>query len=189
MADQYKTPLIAEWRPETEISRILNFANFHEQGIISHCSRESTRQVLEGIEASQYIESIRKGILEVLFDPVKLTLRAESPDVLEPGRSFIVRAAVFVHTRQINADGSVKKWKSRCSWNGKNMSGVDSETFSPTIGALSLSVLHQIVIRENMIKAICDTTAAYLNEVYPEEEFKVEGPSSGINFPGTYSFR
>lgn len=167
---QEREDLAQEFDEEEWLKSVMRHSALHAEAQIA-ANRESTKTVLEGPEAEFYKDSIRKEILEVLFNPDKPTLRKEHPSILG-SRKCIIRKAVLIHSKKLKNDelGTLDKYKSRAAFNGYGMQGITAETFSPTIGALSLSLIHQIVVQEELESCSVDTIAAYLSEEYPDEE-------------------
>ena len=69
----------------------------------------------------------------------------------------------------MNDDGSVNKYKARCCARGDELEGKISETYSPTISALTFAVVHQLSIIDEMHTCTIDTVGAYLYEDYPDD--------------------
>ena len=59
------------------------------------------------------------------------------------------------------------KYKARLCACGNELKGQIAEIYSPTIGALTYSVVHQIAIIDRMHVRIIDTVGAYLYQTYP----------------------
>ena len=62
------------------------------------------------------------------------------------------------------------KYKARLCACGNELKGQISETYSPTIGALTYAAVHQISIIDRMFVRIIDTVGAYLYQTYPEDQ-------------------
>jgi hypothetical protein len=61
------------------------------------------------------------------------------------------------------------KIKARLCACGNELRGSGVETYSPTIGALSYVVAHQISIIDRMHRCTVDVTGAYLYQDYPDD--------------------
>jgi hypothetical protein len=70
---------------------------------------------------------------------------------------------------KLHQDGSLDKIKARLCACGNELRGSGVETYSPTIGALSYVVAHQISIIDRMHRCTVDVTGAYLYQDYPDD--------------------
>jgi hypothetical protein len=70
---------------------------------------------------------------------------------------------------KLKQDGSLDKIKARLCACGNELRGSGVETYSPTIGALSYVVAHQISIIDRMHRCTVDVTGAYLYQDYPDD--------------------
>ena len=59
------------------------------------------------------------------------------------------------------------KYKARLCACGNELKGQIADIYSPTIGALTYSVVHQIAVIDRMHVRIIDTVGAYLYQTYP----------------------
>jgi hypothetical protein len=66
-------------------------------------------------------------------------------------------------------DGSIDKYKARLCACGNELYGQVLETYSPTVGALAYSAVHQIAIIDRMERCIVDVVQAYLYQPYPQD--------------------
>ena len=71
--------------------------------------------------------------------------------------------------KKIKLSGELNKYKARLCACGNELSGESTETYSPTIGALAYSAVHQIAVIDEMESCIVDTVGAYLYQEYPED--------------------
>jgi len=127
------------------------------------------RQALASDERDKWVEAIEKEIESLMASNTIVPL--------DPGEE-IPRNAMFVHTttqlkRKLSSvDGSAEKWKARTCARGDMIKGkVDaSQTYSPTINALTFACVFQIAIIFGMVRRIMDTVSAYLHQFYPYEK-------------------
>jgi hypothetical protein len=70
---------------------------------------------------------------------------------------------------KLKQDGTLDKIKARLCACGNELRDSGVETYSPTIGALSYVVAHQISIIDQMCRCTVDVTGAYLYQDYPDD--------------------
>ena len=112
---------------------------------------------LKSSEASQWVEALDVEIKQLLQ-----TGTLESTDLIDvlPGATIINSTMVLKKKPD--------KYKARLCGCGNELDGKIADLFSPTVGALTYSVLHQIVVVDHMEVRILDTIGAYLYQTYPE---------------------
>ena len=112
---------------------------------------------LKQLDAAEWIEAMKTEIHQMMETG---TLEAtELSDVL-PGSSIINSTMVLVQKPE--------KKKARLCACGNELKGKIADLFSPTIGALTYSTVHQIVVIDRMKVRIIDTVGAYLYQTYPD---------------------
>ena len=88
------------------------------------------------------------------------TLEAMKLSMQEPGATIINSTMVLVQKPD--------KKKARLCACGNELKGKIADLFSPTIGALTYSTVHQIAVIDRMKVRIIETVGAYLYQFYPE---------------------
>ena len=69
--------------------------------------------------------------------------------------------------RKFFPDGTVDKYKARGCFRGDLMEKGYTETFSPTISDITLSLIQNIAVIDGMEQCVVDTVGAYLEQDYP----------------------
>ena len=116
-------------------------------------------KVLKTAEAQYWVDALHVEINQMLDTG---TLEA----VLE--RNVPKEASVINSTMVLKKKPD--KYKARLCACGNELKNQIAETYSPTIGALTYSVLHQLCIIDRMEVRIIDTVGAFLYQVYPDKE-------------------
>jgi hypothetical protein len=124
----------------------------------------TVKKALEGDDSALWIDAIRKEINLLIGGG---TLVAEDTD-LAGGPYDLIHSTMQLKVK-MNDDGSVNKYKARCCARGDELEGKISETYSPTISALTFAVVHQLSIIDEMHTCTIDTVGAYLYEDYPDD--------------------
>ena len=81
--------------------------------------------------------------------------------MLEPGATIINSTMILVQKPD-------DKKKARLCACGNELKGKIADLYSPTIGALTYSTVHQIAVIDRMKVRIIDTVKAYLYQSYPD---------------------
>ena len=144
---------------EEDLSGFQGFAH-----ISAMSAKLTVKKALEGEDSEQWVAAIRKEI-KMLIDGG--TLIAE--DIAKADGHFDIIHSTMQLKVKMNDDGSVNKYKARCCARGDELEGTISETYSPTISALTFAVVHQLSIIDEMHTCTIDTVGAYLYEDYPDD--------------------
>lgn len=138
---------------------------FDELFSLSAMSAKLTvKKALGGGDAMKWIAAINKEI-RFLIDGGTLVME----DTKKAGGHYDLIHSTMQLKIKMNDDGSVNKYKARCCARGDELEGKISETYSPTIAALTFAVVHQLSIIDEMNTCTIDTVGAYLYEDYPED--------------------
>ena len=139
--------------------------NYEEHSSLSAMTAKLTvKKALEGEDSEKWTEAIRKEI-NMLLDGGTLVAERTS---LSGGRYDLIHSTMQLQVK-MNDDGSVNKYKARCCARGDELEGKISETYSPTISALTFALVHQLSVIDEMHTCTIDTVGAYLYEDYPED--------------------
>ena len=93
-------------------------------------------------------------------------LIAEDIDTSQPYE--LVHATMQLKKKMIDAV-TVDKRKARLCACGNELDQTGGETYSPTVAAITHSLMLQIAVHDGMHIQLVDTVAAYLNQEYPED--------------------
>ena len=140
-------------------------SSFEKHSSLSALTAKLTvKKALEGEDSMKWAEAIRKEI-NMLLDGGTLVAEETSSS---GGRYDLIHSTMQLKIK-MNDDGSVNKFKARCCARGDELEGKISETYSPTISALTFALVHQLSVIDEMYTCTIDTVGAYLYEDYPED--------------------
>ena len=152
----------------TAVSSV-NFLGGHPQHIVPIFSvRNSTidtptvRSALASPSRQDWIDSI-KSEMNQLF--MRKTL--EPVDFIPPGAKRIRSTMRLKAKRKNDNSQTLDKFKARLCARGDMLTDIVTETYSPTINSLTLALVHQLAVIDQMHMFSIDTVGAYLYQDYP----------------------
>ena len=122
----------------------------------AYSTKVTVGSALKMPDAADWINAIRIEMDQLMNTG---TLEAVELSQMEPGATIINSTMVLVQKPE--------KKKARLCACGNELKGKISDLFSPTIGALTYSTVHQIAVIDRMKVRIIDTVGAYLYQTYP----------------------
>lgn len=122
----------------------------------------STRRALKGADAHYW----REAIIAEMESLLRETLVPEEIDKSVPYQ--LIRSTMQLKLKRKD-DGSIDKFKARCCARGDLLAGLIADTYSPTVGALTFSLVHQLAVLDVLQTCTIDTVGAYLYQDYPIE--------------------
>ena len=132
-----------------------------------------TRDALNAPDRQKFIEAIQKEIKSLI--ELTKTLVPISQHELS-GREFVRIGTTVKCKRKKKGDGTPDKHKARSAARGdvlvriyKKLNITPPKTFSPTVGALTFSLILQLAVILGMKMATTDITSAYLQVQYPSD--------------------
>lgn len=125
----------------------------------------SVKMALRGLQREQWIEAIKSEVYTNLIGSG--TLEAVEFEDIPSGESKTVMT--FVMKKKYYPDGTVDKFKARGCFRGDLVNDDLTETYSPTIGALTYALVQNIAIIDDMQQCLVDTVGAFLAQTYPDD--------------------
>ena len=122
----------------------------------AYTTKVTVGNALKMQDADEWIKAIRIEIDQMMSTG---TLEAVQLSQIEPGATIINSTMVLVQKPE--------KKKARLCACGNELKGKISDLYSPTIGALTYSTVHQLAVIDRMKVRIIDTVGAYLYQTYP----------------------
>ena len=144
-----------------ELSSV-NFGDDHpfvrSKPFAAYEAKVTVSKALKSAEASFWVEALGVEFHQLIdtgtLQPTKVS------DVI-PG-STVINSTMVLKKKP-------DKYKARLCGCGNELFGKASDLYSPTIGALTYSCMHQITIIDRMEVEIIDTVGAYLYQTYPDD--------------------
>ena len=112
-----------------------------------------------------WVDAMYKEVIDSMLNTTK-SLCPEDIDESKPYR--VIHATMQLKIKMKTAE-IIDKLKARLCACGNELDEVDSETYSPTVSALTHSTLLQLAVHDRMHLQTIDTVAAYLCQDYPED--------------------
>ena len=112
-----------------------------------------------------WADAMYKEVIDSMLNTTK-SLCPEDIDESKPYR--IIHATMQLKIKMKTAE-IIDKLKARICACGNELDEVDSETYSPTVSALTHSTLLQLAVHDRMHLQTIDPVAAYLCQDYPED--------------------
>lgn len=125
-------------------------------------SKLTVAKALNGQERAQWIIAIRAEI-DLLMRQGTL----EIADMSNLATNRRVIHSTMQLKRKLRADSTLEKLKARLCACGNELYGSVTETYSPTVSALTYSAVHQLAVIDEMHMCTVDTIGAYLYQSYP----------------------
>ena len=116
-------------------------------------------QALKSADASFWIDALNVELNQMISTGTLIPLSYS--DI--PSDATVINSTMVLRKKP-------DKYKARLCACGNELKGQISETYSPTIGALTYATVHQISIIDRMFVRIIDTVGAYLYQSYPENQ-------------------
>ena len=134
---------------------------WHDHPFVRHKAFAYEAKVTVGSALKTVEAPLWKDALQVEVDQLINTDTLEPTDLQDvlPG-STIINSTMVLKKKP-------EKYKARWCACGNELKGKIADLFSPTIGALTYSVLHQTVVIDRMCVRVLDTVGAYLYQPYP----------------------
>ena len=125
----------------------------------AYSSKVTVGSALKTAESAEWIVAIRTEIEQMMATG---TLEAVKQAEVQRGATIINSTMVLVQKPE--------KKKARLCACGNELKGKINELYSPTIGALTYSTVHQLAVIDRMKVRIIDTVGAYLYQTYPSSK-------------------
>ena len=132
------------------------FANYFESPR-AYSAKITVGNALKTSDAAEWIAAMKTEMDQMLETG---TLEPTEMSKVLPNSSIINSTMVLVQKPE--------KKKARLCACGNELRGKIADLYSPTIGALTYSTVHQISVIDRMRVRIIDTVGAYLYQVYPD---------------------
>ena len=116
--------------------------------------------------------SLREGWVKAIgaeIDNVTEQTGSLIEEEIDPSMPYELIHATMQLRQKMKDAQTVDKLKARLCICGNELEEVHSDTYSPTVAALTHSLLLQIAVHDRMCIQMIDTVAAYLHQKYPED--------------------
>ena len=133
-----------------------NFANYFKSPK-AYSARVTVENALKTSDAAEWIAAMNTDMDQMMETG---TLEATKMSRVLPNSSIINSTMVLVQKPE--------KKKARLCACGNELKGKIADLFSPTVGALTYSTVHQISVIDRIKVRIIDTVGAYLYQVYSD---------------------
>jgi hypothetical protein len=134
-----------------------------DQDAAASVSKTTVRTALQSEASDHWRAAIIAEVMSLIQGG---TLQAIAGDPI--GLFKLIHSTAQLKLKE-HQDGSIDKYKARLCACGNELYGQVLETYSPTVGALAYSAVHQIAIIDGMERCIVDVVQAYLYQSYPED--------------------
>jgi hypothetical protein len=133
-----------------------------DQLCAASASRLTVRRVLKDEERREAWIAAIKSEIDSLFEGGTLV-----PEKIDRSKPYQLIRTTMQLKMKMKDDNTLDKLKARCCAMGNLLGGLISDTYSPTISALAIAVVHQIAVIDEMHTCSVDTVGAYLYQPYP----------------------
>jgi hypothetical protein len=164
-------PLSVRTRQSTKQAEALiePIAKAFAVNVIKDPDNPTLRQALSSIEfRDEWIKAIQAEVKSIM----KETLR---PIKRYPPRYHFARTTTQLKRKRDSVTNEISKYKARTCTRGDMLNGVyqSNETYSPTVSALTFSLILQLAIMMNMVRATVDTVGAFLYQSIPKDKVPI----------------
>ncbi len=129
------------------------------QKVYADGAKVTVGKALNMLDAKRWIDALQVEINQMVDTG---TLQAIDSSMV-PSGSTVINSTMVLKKKP-------DKYKARLCACGNELKGQISETYSPTIGALTYATVHQIAIIDRMKVRIIDTIGAFLYQDYPQDQ-------------------
>ena len=130
--------------------------------------RVSGLNVQEALNSSirdLWVMEMHREVVESMI----VTTRTLVPEKIDKSKPYLLINTTMQLKVKMKTDTIVDKLKARLCACGNEIDAVDTETYSPTVSALTHSLMLQIAVHDRMHLQLIDTKSAYLCQSYPED--------------------
>jgi hypothetical protein len=129
----------------------------------ANAAKVTVGTALKSQDKVEWLQAIREEVRQLLSGTLKAV---NDCDII--GKHRVIHTTMQLK-HKLHQDLTTDKWKARLCACGNELFGLVAETYSPTIGALAYSTVHQIAIIDRMKRITVDTVGAFLTQFYPDD--------------------